>query len=236
MVNHFIKEFKRKNGRDLTKNKHAVARLRTACEKAKCDLSSSNRASIELDSLFEGIDFYTSITRARFAELNADLFRSTMETVAKSLQDAKMDKIHIHDILLVGGSTRIPKVQNLLQDFFNGKELNMSINPEESVAYGAAVQAEKLDKGKFAEVHDLLLLAVTPLSLCVVTAGKVTRVLMKCNTAVLTRETYSLTTHSFKQPALLIQEYDGERAMAKDNNSLIKFELTGISPLSRRVL
>lgn len=139
MVNHFIQEFKRKHKKDISDNKRAVRRLRTACERAKRTLSSSSQASIEIDSLFEGIDFYTSITRARFEELNADLFRGTMEPVEKALRDAKLDKAQIHDIVLVGGSTRIPKIQKLLQDFFNGKELNKSINPDEAVAYGAGM-------------------------------------------------------------------------------------------------
>ena len=137
MVNHFIGEFKRKFKKDITNNKRAVRRLRTACERAKRTLSSSTQASIEIDSLYEGTDFYTSITRARFEELNADLFRGTLEPVEKSLRDAKMDKSQIHDIVLVGGSTRIPKIQKLLQDLFNGRELNKSINPDEAVAYGA---------------------------------------------------------------------------------------------------
>lgn len=137
MVNHFIAEFKRKHKKDITENKRAVRRLRTACERAKRTLSSSTQASIEIDSLYEGIDFYTSITRARFEELNADLFRGTLDPVEKALRDAKLDKSQIHDIVLVGGSTRIPKIQKLLQDFFNGKELNKSINPDEAVAYGA---------------------------------------------------------------------------------------------------
>lgn len=137
MVNHFIQEFKRKHKKDMKDSKRAVRRLRTACERAKRTLSSSTQASIEIDSLFEGIDFYTSITRARFEELNADLFRGTLDPVEKSLRDAKFDKATIHEIVLVGGSTRIPKIQKLLQDFFNGKELNKSINPDEAVAYGA---------------------------------------------------------------------------------------------------
>lgn len=137
MVNHFIAEFKRKFKKEITNNKRAVRRLRTACERAKRTLSSSTQASIEIDSLYEGADFYTSITRARFEELNADLFRGTLEPVEKALRDAKMDKSQIHDIVLVGGSTRIPKIQKLLQDFFNGRDLNKSINPDEAVAYGA---------------------------------------------------------------------------------------------------
>lgn len=137
MVNHFISEFRRKLNKDISDSKRAVRRLRTACERAKRTLSSSTQAGIEIDSLCDGVDFYTSITRARFEELNADLFRGTLEPVEKSLRDAKMDKAQIHDIVLVGGSTRIPKIQKLLQDFFNGKELNKSINPDEAVAYGA---------------------------------------------------------------------------------------------------
>ena len=139
MVNHFIQEFKRKHKKDISDNKRAVRRLRTACERAKRTLSSSTNASVEIDSLFEGIDFYTSITRAKFEELNADLFKVTIEPVEKSLRDAKLDKAQIHDIVLVGGSTRIPKIQKLLQDFFNGKDLNKSINPDEAVAYGAGM-------------------------------------------------------------------------------------------------
>merc|ERR1712062_869222 len=141
LVNHFIQEFKRKHKKDISGSKRAVRRLRTACERAKRTLSSSTQAAIEIDSLFEGVDFYTSITRARFEELCSDLFRGTLDPVEKSLRDARMDKNAIHEIVLVGGSTRIPKIQKLLQDYFNGKELNKSINPDEAVAYGAAVQA-----------------------------------------------------------------------------------------------
>merc|ERR1739848_205830 len=165
IVDHFVKEFQRKHKKDLTGNKRALRRLRTACERAKRTLSASAQASIEIDSLFEGIDFYTSITRARFEELCSDLFQGTLDPVEKALRDAKMDKSSIHDVVLVGGSTRIPKIQKLLQDFFNGKELNKSISPDEAVAYGAAVQAAILVGDTSEAVSDLLLLDVAPLSL-----------------------------------------------------------------------
>ncbi|CAH9123597.1 unnamed protein product [Cuscuta epithymum] len=231
MVGHFVAEFKRKWQKDISANPRALGRLRAACERAKRVLSSNTETPIEIESLFEGIDFYSSISRARFEKLNLDLFTDCMEPVVKCLKDANMEKGDIHDVVLVGGSTRIPKIQEMLQDLFHGKKLCKGINPDEAVAYGAAFHAASLSSASLGVNKDVVLVDVAPLSLGIFTHGDVMSVVIPRNTIIPIKKLKSgyKNAHDF-QTGCDFKVYEGEMAIATENNFLGRFSLQNIPP------